>query len=59
MEKLKLVIKFGKKILHTNKADHAKAECPICNREINPYWEPKYGGLRATCPVCEANWAES
>ena len=45
--------------LHQNIDDHKIVECPICSREINPYWEPRYNGVRATCNVCEINWAES
>lgn len=45
--------------LHQNINDHEKIECPICTREIKPYWEPRYSGIRATCDVCEINWAES
>ena len=48
-----------KKIVHTNINDHDTVECPICNREIKPYWEPRYNGVRATCDVCEINWQES
>ncbi len=47
------------KLVHDNNNDHQKVECPICNREIIPYWEPRYNGIRATCNVCEINWQES
>jgi len=47
------------KLVHDNNNDHQKVECPICNREITPYWEPRYNGIRATCNVCEINWQES
>lgn len=47
------------KVVHENVNDHEKVECPICNREIKPYWEPRFNGIRATCDVCEINWAES
>ena len=47
------------KLVHDNNNDHQKVECPICNREIIPYWEPHYNGIRATCNVCEINWQES
>ena len=57
--KFNLLLKIKNKILHKNFEDHKKTECPICNREIKPYWESRYSGIRATCPVCEINWAES
>jgi len=47
------------KIVHQNIDDHEKIECPICNREIVPYWESRYNGVRATCKVCGINWQES
>ena len=47
------------KTLHENLEDHGKVECPICNREIIPYWEFRYNGIRATCDICEVNWSES
>jgi len=47
------------KVVHQNIDDHGKVECPICNREIQPYWEPRYNGVRATCNVCGVNWQES
>jgi len=47
------------KVVHTNSNDHGTVECPICSREIKPYWEPRYNGIRATCDVCEINWQES
>ena len=34
------------KVVHQNIDDHGKVECPICNREIQPYWEPRYTGIR-------------
>lgn len=48
-----------KRIVHENIKDHEIVECPICNNEITPYWEPKYNGVRATCNICGINWAES
>ena len=47
------------KVVHENIDDHGKVECPVCNREIQPYWEPRYNGVRATCNVCGVNWQES
>ena len=47
------------KVVHQNNDDHETVECPICNREIKPYWESRYNGVRATCSVCEINWQES
>jgi transcription elongation factor Elf1 len=47
------------KVVHQNIDDHGKIECPICNREIQPYWEARYNGIRATCNVCGINWQES
>jgi len=57
--KLQLVIVDNGKIMHRNLNDHAKIECPICDGKITPYWEPRYNGIRATCEICEINWAES
>ena len=54
-----VVVKDYDKIVHCNENDHEKIECPICNREIQPYWESRYNGIRATCEMCEINWAES
>jgi hypothetical protein len=54
-----VVVKDYDKIVHCNENDHEKIECPICNREIQPYWESRYNGIRATCEICEINWAES
>ena len=54
-----LIVKIGKKILHKNKGDYKIVQCPICNREIQPYWEPRYNGVRASCSVCGINWQES
>ncbi|MFY9300532.1 MAG: hypothetical protein WAO91_05025 [Candidatus Nitrosotenuis sp.] len=51
-------MRFGR-ILHKNADDHGTSECPICNAEIVPYWEPRYKGVRATCVRCGINWAES
>ena len=51
--------KIGKRILHKNEVDHKIIHCPICNRKIQPYWEPRYNGVRATCSVCGINWQES
>ncbi len=59
MKKFNIVIKNKKRIVHENIKDHGKVECPICNREITPYWEPRYNGIRATCDVCGINWQES
>ena len=47
------------KVVHQNIDDHKIVECPICNRDIQPYWEPRYNGVRATCDICEINWQES
>lgn len=33
--------------------------CIICGREVESYWESSYKGLRASCKLCEINWAES
>jgi len=30
---------FSKNIVHENINDYQIIECPICNREIKPYWE--------------------
>jgi hypothetical protein len=38
-KKFNIVIKNKKRIVHENIKDHGKVECPICNREITPYWE--------------------
>jgi hypothetical protein len=57
--KFEFVLKIKNKILHENLNDHGKVECSICNREIKPYWEPRYSGVRATCKTCGINWAES
>ncbi|GFN39749.1 MAG: conserved hypothetical protein [Marine Group I thaumarchaeote] len=53
------IFKHGNKVLHKNIGDHEKIECPVCNREIIPYWEPRYNGVRGTCNICGVNWAES
>ena len=58
-KKFNIIIKNKKRIVHENIEDHGKVECPICNREITPYWEPRYNGIRATCNVCGINWQES
>ena len=47
------------KVVNENINEHQMVECPICNREIKPYWEPCYSGVRATCKICKINWAES
>ena len=47
------------KVVHENIDDHGKVECPICNREIQSYWEARYNGVRAGCNVCGVNWQES
>ncbi len=57
--KFEFVLKIKNKILHENLNDHEKVECSICNSEIQPYWEPRYSGVRATCKICGLNWAES
>jgi len=54
-----ILIKIGNKVLHKNHDDHKIVQCPICNREIQPYWEPRYNGIRATCNICGTNWQES
>ena len=54
-----IVYKDKEKIVHNNSEDHPTVECPICNNEIQPYWEPRYNGVRATCKKCEINWQES
>lgn len=53
------IMKIGERILHKNEGDHKIVRCPICNREIVPYWEPRYNGVRASCSVCGTNWQES
>ena len=58
-KKFNIIIKNKKRIVHEIIEDHGKVECPICNREITPYWEPRYNGIRATCNVCGINWQES
>ena len=58
-KKFNIIIKNKKRIVHENIEDHGKVECPICNMEITPYWEPRYNGIRATCNVCGINWQES
>ena len=55
----KIKIKSKGKTLHLNEYDHQTVECPICNQEIQPYWEPRYNGIRAMCDECGVNWAES
>ncbi len=57
--KFEFVLKNKNRTLHENLNDHEKVECPICNREIEPYWEPRYSGFRASCKTCEINWVES
>jgi len=52
-------MKIGERILHKNEGDHKIVRCPICNREIEPYWEPRYNGVRASCSACGTNWQES
>ncbi len=54
-----VLIKIDNKVLHKNYDDHKIVRCPICNREIQPYWEPRYNGVRATCNICGTNWQES
>jgi hypothetical protein len=54
-----IVYKDKEKVVHYNSEDHPTVECPICNNEIQPYWEPRYNGVRATCKKCEINWQES
>ena len=46
------------KVVHENINEHQIIECAICNRKIQPDWEPRYNGIRATCKECEINWAE-
>jgi transcription elongation factor Elf1 len=58
-KKFNIVIKNKRRTVHENIKDHGKVECPICNREIIPYWEPRYNGIRATCDICGINWQES
>lgn len=58
-KKFKFTLKENDKTIHDNPADHQKIECPICNSEIQPYWEPRYNGLRGKCGVCGTNWQES
>ena len=55
----KFLLKINNKILHKNDGDHQIVRCPICNSEIQPYWESRYNGVRATCSICEINWQES
>ncbi len=43
----------------SNKKESQVVECPICDIKIEVYWEARYNGIRATCPTCEINWAES
>ncbi len=33
--------------------------CIICGKEVEPYWDSRYKGVRAACNDCEINWAES
>ncbi len=33
--------------------------CIICGTEVESFWEPRYKGIRASCEICEINWAES
>jgi transcription elongation factor Elf1 len=47
------------KVVHQNTNDHGMVECPICNHEVQSYWEPCYNGIRATCDECGINWQES
>ena len=47
------------KVVHENVNDHKVINCPICNSEIQPYWESRYNGVRATCDICRINWQES
>jgi len=56
--KIKIISK-NDKILHDNNYDHQTVGCPMCNRNIIPYWEYQYNRIRATCDVCGINWAES
>ncbi len=46
-------------VVHENINDHEKIECPVCNSEIELYWEPRYRGIRGKCTKCGTNWAES
>jgi hypothetical protein len=56
---MKLYFFSKSKVVHENINDHQIVECPICNRKIQPYWEPRYNGIRATCNACGVNWQES
>ena len=42
-------------MVHENVNDHKVIHCPICNSEIQPYWEHRYNGVRATCDICGIN----
>ncbi len=57
--KFELILRDEEKTVHENLNDHEKVECHICNRKIQPYWEPRYNVVRATCDVCGVNWPES
>jgi len=56
---MKLCFFSKRKVVHENINDHQIVECPICNREIIPYWEPRYNGIRAPRKICGINWAAS
>jgi transposase-like protein len=57
--KFELVLMDKENTVHKNINDHQMVECPICKNDVQPYWEPRYNGIRATCNVCGTNWQES
>ncbi|MEX0764165.1 MAG: hypothetical protein WEC35_06640 [Nitrosopumilaceae archaeon] len=57
--KVLIFSKFGNILVHKNYDDHEKLECPVCNNEIELYWEERYQGIRGMCHNCGINWAES
>lgn len=45
---------------HTDNEDETTHDtCPVCNMEVELYWEPRYNGFRGSCSKCGTNWAES
>ena len=42
-----------------NENETAHGICPVCNTEVELYWEPRYNGVRGSCSKCGTNWAES
>ncbi|MEK6877244.1 MAG: hypothetical protein AABZ49_01305 [Thermoproteota archaeon] len=56
---IRIFSKIGKILVHENYDDHKKLECPVCNNEIELYWEERYKGIRGMCQNCGTNWAES